>query len=105
MTKEQVLTEAQEKALQIVQEHGPIAPAWFSELMWPDSPARRRVYKCGPKGSTRGSGLWLSAGGFLGKLRRKGWVEYKFSGYRPIRRLGYILTAEGRDVLEQAGVA
>lgn len=73
--------------------------------MWPDSPARDRVYKCGPKGSTRGSGLWQSAGGFLGKLRRKGWVEEKYSEVIPGYRLGYILAAEGREILKRAGVA
>lgn len=105
MTKERVLTEAQEKALLIVREHGPILPARFSELMWPDSPAHNRAHNVGSSGAARGVALWRSAGGFLGKLRRRGWVRAKYSRVDPLHRLGYILTAEGHEILKQAGVA
>lgn len=33
------LTPAQQRGLEILREHGPLAPREFAMLMWPDSPA------------------------------------------------------------------
>jgi hypothetical protein len=87
-------------ALHLVAENGPIRPREFAKLMWPDRAGWRRVSNCG-HGSTRGSGMHLAGGAYLGKLRRQGLVEPEFGAPRFLR--GYILTALGRRVLETHG--
>ena len=96
------LTASQRRALEIVRDHGPIKPREFSEKMWPESPGHQRYSKCGPSGVTRGGGMNLAAGGYLGRLRKRGWVksEYAFWVHSYYRDLGYVLTDEGREALE-----
>ena len=95
------LTEPQRRALKIVAEHGPIRPAKFALLMWPDSPGHQRSYKCGPWGASIGIAMARTGGAYLGKLRRRGWVCDAWHetswGYQPE---GYSLTKEGRAALE-----
>jgi len=46
------------------------SPAWIAHEVFPaDHPGWTRSCKCGPYGSTRGSGLVMMMGGFLGKLK------------------------------------
>ena len=78
------LTKAQTKALTIIQEHQPIYPWYFSYLMWPDSDGHKHYHKCGPKGVCRGLGMALAAGGYLGKLVKKGLV-YRYHKYNFFR--------------------
>lgn len=95
------MTDATKRALTIIRDHGPIRPREFADLMWPDSPGHNRYSKCGPKGSHRGGGMYLAAGGYLGKLRRRGLIRYEdhyLSGWW----LGYVLTDEGKKALEGA---
>jgi len=94
-------TPSQLKALHILKEHGPIRPREFARLMWPDSEGWRRSTKCGPNGSTRGGGMCLAGGGYLGKLYHKGWSKEVYSQYDPTRSLGYSLTEEGWQALEE----
>lgn len=93
------LTEAQHRALEIFSEHGPLMPKDFAKKMWPDSDGWHRHAKCGPHGVHRGGGMYIAAGGYIGKLCRKGWVEFTRN-----RRFDYYLneygiTQEGRRVL------
>lgn len=82
------------KALKLVCDHGPVAPAKFAELMWPDSPAWNRVYTVGNKGgAVRGRGILRSAGSYLGKLRKAGLV-YRNSNWL------YEISADGIEAIE-----
>ena len=52
-----------------------VSPRQFAKLYFPKShEGWQRVGKAG-HGSTRGQGLVLFAGGFMGKLRRKGFID------------------------------
>ena len=98
-----MLTKPQRKALQILRDHGPIQPREFAKKMWPDSPCWRHHIKCGPSGSHRGGGMYLAAGGYLGKLGRRGWAKpkYKFLYWDKFStNIGHILTDAGRAALE-----
>ena len=91
------MTDKALRALQIVNNHPGILPTEFAGFMWPDSPAWRRSYKCGPKGSCDGRMLVQSAGGFLGKLKKQELVQYGPSWGRP----GWYLTVHGLRALSQ----
>ncbi len=92
-------TAKQIKALRIFAEHGPMMPKVFAEYMWPDSEGWNRVAKCGPKGVHPGGGMYMAAGGYIGKLCKQGWVQ-------SVRRFDqrfwvndYELSPEGRALL------
>lgn len=47
------------------------SPGFIANAVFPrDHPGWSRSCKCGPYGSTRGSGLVMMMGGYLGKLKR-----------------------------------
>jgi len=92
------LTEFQLKALKVLREHGPMMPSEFARKMWPDAEGWNRPCKCGPSGTTRGAGMRLAGGAALGKLRKRGWVGLSL---RWGVRNEYVLTSEGRRVLEE----
>jgi hypothetical protein len=98
------LTKPQYRALRIIALEGPIRPSRFALNMWPDSPAWKRSYKCGPSGATRGRGIVLSGGSYLGKLRIRGWIrrDFIFYGHKHYFDRGYVLTPVGRDIYENA---
>lgn len=91
------------QALQIVRDHGPIQPREFARKMWPSSEGWKRHHNCGPNGSHQGGGMYLTGGSYLGKLRRKGWVQREWDtvGGR-IHERGYILTPAGEQALAAA---
>ena len=112
---DQALTKAQARALMILDRHAvaqirrrngrvvmphhrAMRPREFAAEMWPDSPAWNRVAKCGQNGVHRGGGMYLAAGGFLGKLSHTGLVEY--TGWES----GYCITRQGIQALEDAGL-
>lgn len=73
-----------------------ITPKLFAKEMWPDSPGWRRSVKCG-HGSHRGGGMYIAAGGFLGKLCQYEWVQRdNADGWH-----GFSLTQKGRGILAQ----
>ena len=92
------------RALRIVRDNGPLRPARFAELMWPNSPAWKIHYNCGPYGSTTGRGLVMSAGSFLWKMERLGltalvhrqlaWDEWNYN---------WFITQKARDLLKEVG--
>lgn len=90
-----MITAKRAQALQIVRDQGSLAPREFARQMWPDSPGWRRVSKCGPYGSTRGGGMCLAGGSYLGKLRRASLVEKDASDPRGL----YSISEEGRRQL------
>jgi hypothetical protein len=51
-----------------------MSPKFFAERMWPDSPAWTRSYNVGKNGATKGRGIILSAGSFLHKLCKHGYI-------------------------------
>lgn len=75
------LSEAVFNALQIVRDNPGIVPARFADKMWPTSEGWKRPAKCGPSGSHRGGGMYLAAGGFLGRLYRQGLVQRSYGKY------------------------
>lgn len=82
------------KALRLVRDHGPVAPAKFAEMMWPDSPAWNKVYMAGNKGgAVRGRGIVRSAGSYLGKPRKAGLV-YRNSNWL------YVISVDGIEAIE-----
>ena len=90
------LSESVVRALAILRAHGPLRPREFAKLMWPESEGWLRYAQCGPYGSHRGGGMYLAGGGFLGRLRHQGLVEY--GGYGR----GYRLSDDGRRLLKEA---
>ena len=90
------LTPARRKALEIIRDHPGIRPRGFAEKMWPDSEAWSHHTKCGPNGVTRGGGMPLAAGGFLGKLRHAGLVWNDLRNYNN----DYHLTEKGKEALK-----
>lgn len=61
------------RALQVLA-GGPIRPAEFARRLWPNAEGWSRCSKCG-RGSHRGGGMVLAAGGYLGRLRKLGLAE------------------------------
>ena len=90
------LTPAQRRALEIVRDNPDIRPRIFANLMWPDSEGHRHHTKCGPRGSTRGGGMRLSAGGYLGKLSRAGLLVYTGHKYGS----AYVISRAGEEALK-----
>ena len=84
------------RALKLIDGHRIGYPKEFARLMWPDGAGWQRVGKCG-NGSHRGVGMYLAAGGLLGKLRQRGWVSGGSCGREAM------LTPEGRKRLVEAG--
>ena len=103
------MTPNEHRALEIVREHGPIRPHRFAVKFFPrDHPGFHRATKCGPYGVRYGGGTDQWCGGYLGKLRKKGWIAPRFTTRQTLHRGkivsenwwdGYVLTKEGRDVL------
>lgn len=97
MTTETIkLTEAQIKALTIISGNDIEYASAFAELYFgKDHPGWRRICKCG-HGSSRGGGMNLWAGGYLGKLRKKKLISGMGSGRR------FMLTQLGQESLKAA---
>ena len=87
------------RALSILREHGPMTAGEFAREMWPDSPAWKRVYNCGPNGATRGRGLVKSGGSFLGKLAKQELVEVGWDRHSTVNL--HSLSQHGRYVLRE----
>ena len=107
-----MLTDFQAKALTIIRDKEGIHARELGIKLWPDSPARKRSYRCGASGSARGTGLWLSAGSYVGKLWKKGFVKDHMvygllfghgtgGGKWGYHSSGYELTEAGRTALEE----
>ena len=60
------------RAVEIVRRHGPLTPASFAQLAWPDSPSWAHSYKAGPRSSVNGMAVVKAAGTWLANLYRAG---------------------------------
>lgn len=92
-----VLTPGFRRALEVLHDKkGVMLPSELAERLWPASPFWHVSYKCGQQGATRGSALWRSAGGLLGKLVKRGLAQvvYKKEG-SGVRLRGYEITSSG----------
>jgi len=90
------MTESEKRALRILSEYEEgIHPKRFAELMWPDSPCWTKLYNCGPNGASFGVAMYRAAGGYLGRLRKKGVVRCRYD-------YSYIITNAGKALLYQA---
>ena len=93
--KPRKLTESQRRALSILAGEA-MAPREFAQAMWPESLGHNRMTNCGQKSVTRGGGMNLAGGGYLGKLRKGGLVRPSHEWTYDNR---YAITAEGRQAL------
>lgn len=93
---DKIITEATAAALQVLQDHGYLAPRQFAKLRWPDSPKWQKATKCGPSGAHRGGGMYTAAGGLLGKLAGRGLVRRESRGTYDH---GYVVTTDGKLAL------
>lgn len=66
----------------------------FALKMWPDSPKHNKLSNTG-NGATSGKGMWLCAGSYLNRLKKKGIV----SNFPNINE--WHITLEGRKALEE----
>ena len=91
------LTDKQRRALEIIRKHGDEirCPTDFARFMWPDAEGWRKVGKCG-YGSSYGVGMRLGAGGYLGRLRKAGLVDWVYREYDGRR---FFLTDKGKKAL------
>lgn len=106
------LTKQQVRAVRILcRAENPVKPKAFARAMWPDAEGWQSYAKCGAKGVSRGGGMVLAAGGYLGRLRVAGiakdvsfrWCGKFDFGYRPteeaLRALPNGPVLSHRDVL------
>ena len=73
----------------------PVMLKYFAAAMWPDSEGWQRYKKCGKNGVHQGGGMYSAAGGFLGRLARRGLVVWCGDGFYR----GYRMTPEGRQAM------
>ncbi len=69
-----MVTKTQLRALRIIYTSAIESPAQFAHLMWPDAEAWQRPAKCGNHGVSKGGGMRMAGGAYLGKLRKAGYV-------------------------------
>ena len=81
------------KALKILAENEVKMARQFARLMWPNSPCWEKVYNIGAYGATKGVGMWLVGGSFLGKLRDQGLIRQSVYDGR------FVLTDKGEERL------
>lgn len=86
------------RALSIVQHHGPVQPKAFARAMWPASPSWGHRTNCG-HGVSIGLCMAIAAGGYLGKLAKRGLIG---PGFQHGVHAGYVLTDQGRALLASA---
>jgi DNA-binding transcriptional ArsR family regulator len=79
-----------------------LTPSEFAKLMWPSSDGWRHPTKCGPNGSHKGGGMYLSAGGFLAKLERAGLVLVRIARDGTYQKR-YRLSVAGKKLLAKYG--
>ena len=87
-----MVSEKTAQALHILEDHGPhgITAAEFGQTLWPDAEGHRRYHKNGNNSVARGRMMNMSAGGYLGRLRKMGFIDWE-----------NMLIIEGRKALEE----
>lgn len=77
------------KALNIIKANPGIRPLRFAEIMWAGSDSWQKVGRIG-RGVTRGVGLMLKGGGYLGKLKQ----EKLVNAFTEVSEYGFKVLAE-----------
>jgi len=96
-----MITEKTYRALDILNEREwdkPITARDFALKMWPDG-KWKKMYNVG-NGATSGVGMWLSAGSYLSKLKKRGlvWDEYdQQDGYQRF----WHISSKGKEAIEE----
>ena len=85
------LTKSVLKALLIIRDKKPTRPGEFAYWMWEDYPRWNARTKCG-NGVSIGGGMNIAAGGYLGKLKKAGWIDWQWSGNIGVYIRSYFLT-------------
>lgn len=94
------ITPATLKSLQVLADHPQgIRPREFAHVRWPDSDGWQRSSRAGANGSHRGGGMYLTAGGHLGKLVNAGLAA---RNYRDPLDTSVSITEAGRQALKDA---
>lgn len=97
MVKNIKLTDSLKKALLIIRDRNPQRPSEFAFMMWHDSPKWKTQVKCGKNGVSRGGGMRLAAGGYLGRLKANGFIVIKIGEFNNT----YILTDKAQQLLNE----
>lgn len=90
------MTDFELKALMTIQAHPGITASRFAELLWPESYMHKKSSNQG-NGACTGKAAWLTAGSYIGKLRKKYLVEYAQDQWGFFR--GYRLSTKGKELL------
>jgi len=91
-----MISDSTARALLLIRNHKIDSPRQFARFMWPDSDGWKRHSKAGPNGVSRGGGMNLAAGGYLGKLERRRLIRRSITVVLPYR-----LTEEGSAALDE----
>jgi hypothetical protein len=89
------LTDKEKKAVLLLSSR-PMRAKQFARLFWPDSECWQNHTNCG-RGVTRGGGMVIAAGGYLGKLKRK---HPRIFRWLSLNETGYALSDIGLEVQE-----
>lgn len=87
------------KALSWIRDNKGVKPMKFAKHMWPNSGGYTRYYNQG-NGACSGKGMWLTAGSYVGKLKKKGLVRNYFDPLMPYNS-GWALTSKGKEFLKE----
>jgi hypothetical protein len=100
-----IVTDTTRRALIIIRDHGEAItyPKYFAALMWPESGAWQRSKKSG-YGSAKGAGMYSAAGGYLGKLIKRGLIRESFRGGFDTHARRFELTDAGKEAIGEPGI-
>ena len=92
-----MITDKTAQALRVIKDcKSGVTPSSLAHLLWPDSEGYKHSHKCGAYGSRKGGMMAFAAGGYLGRLRRRGLTVYRDIGYS---QWFHFLTAQGEAAL------
>jgi len=95
-----MLSDQQRRALSIILSYdNGITPSQFAGKMWPDSQGHKTYYNVG-RGVSRGAGMALAGGGYLGRLRNAGLARWR---HTPTNAKIYYVTELARSLLGDCG--
>ena len=86
------MTSGERRALGIIRKHGPLRPSEFADLFWPGK--HWTPMRCGTNGVSRTRNKAMSAGAYIGRLRKKGWIRFA-----PYGENGVVLTSKAKEEL------
>lgn len=90
------MTPRQREALEIIRDHGPLSAKSFADFFWPGR--HWMPMNCG-RGVSRTRTKSMCAGGYLGRLRAKGWISQD-AGYDSRFSFDHKITEKGLEALK-----